>query len=47
MDGVVLEPTLYVDGQERIRDGRFLVPVEREDEVTGDPGPARPDEVAA
>jgi len=30
MDGVVLEPTLYVDGTERIRDGEFLVPVEDE-----------------
>jgi hypothetical protein len=39
MDGVVLEPTLYVDGEERIRDGRFLVPVEFEDEVSGDPRP--------
>lgn len=28
MDGVVLEPTLEVDGVARIRDGRFLVPVE-------------------
>jgi hypothetical protein len=39
MDGVVLEPTLYVDGEERIRDGRFLVPVEFEDKITGDPTP--------
>jgi 2,5-dihydroxypyridine 5,6-dioxygenase len=37
LDAVVLEPTLYVDGEERIRDGRFLVPVEMEDQVTGDP----------
>ena len=28
MDGVILEPTLYVDGEKRIEDGRFLVPVE-------------------
>ena len=27
MDGVILEPTLYVDGQKRIEDGRFLKPV--------------------
>jgi leucyl aminopeptidase (aminopeptidase T) len=27
MDGVVLEPTLYVDGAMRIKDGKFLVPV--------------------
>ncbi len=27
MDGVVLEPTLYVDGEIRIQDGKFLVPV--------------------
>jgi len=27
MDGVILEPTLYVDGERRIEDGRFLVPV--------------------
>ncbi|OJU80823.1 MAG: hypothetical protein BGO11_19695 [Solirubrobacterales bacterium 70-9] len=38
MDGVILEPTLYIDGEARIRDGRFLVPVEFEDEVSGDPG---------
>ena len=31
MDGVVLEPTLYVDGEERMRDGRFLVPVESDE----------------
>ncbi|MYZ48593.1 aminopeptidase [Propylenella binzhouense] len=29
MDGVLLEPTLYVDGEKRIEDGRFLVPVDR------------------
>jgi 2,5-dihydroxypyridine 5,6-dioxygenase len=28
MDGVVLEPTLLVDGEMRIRDGQFLVPVD-------------------
>lgn len=28
MDGVILEPTLSVDGDLRIRDGQFLVPVE-------------------
>jgi leucyl aminopeptidase (aminopeptidase T) len=28
MDGVILEPTLYVDGQKRIDNGRFLVPIE-------------------
>jgi leucyl aminopeptidase (aminopeptidase T) len=27
LDGVILEPTLYVDGAMRIRDGEFLVPV--------------------
>lgn len=27
MDGVVLEPTLYVDGEMRLEDGRFLVPL--------------------
>jgi 2,5-dihydroxypyridine 5,6-dioxygenase len=27
MDGVVLQPPLYVDGEMRIEDGRFLVPV--------------------
>lgn len=30
MDGVVLEPTLYVDGVKRIEDGNFLVPIESE-----------------
>jgi len=28
MDGVILEPTLYVDGVKRIEHGRFLVPIE-------------------
>jgi leucyl aminopeptidase (aminopeptidase T) len=28
MDGIVLEPTLYVDGEKRIDQGRFLRPVE-------------------
>jgi hypothetical protein len=28
MDGVILEPTLYVDGVKRIDHGRFLVPIE-------------------
>jgi 2,5-dihydroxypyridine 5,6-dioxygenase len=28
MDGVILEPTLYVDGVKRIDSGRFLVPIE-------------------
>lgn len=28
MDGVILEPTLYVDGAVRIRDGRFTVPLD-------------------
>lgn len=28
MDGVILEPTLYVDNAMRIEDGRFLVPIE-------------------
>jgi len=28
MDGVILEPTLYVDGEMRIDNGRFLVPIE-------------------
>lgn len=30
MDGVVLEPTLYVDGLKRIDHGRFLVPLDRD-----------------
>lgn len=29
MDGVILEPTLYVDGDKRIDDGRFMVDVNR------------------
>lgn len=29
MDGVVLQPTLYVDGAKRIERGRFLVPTDR------------------
>ena len=28
MDGVILEPTLYVDGVKRIDNGRILVPIE-------------------
>ena len=28
MDGVILEPTLYVDGSLRIEQGRFLAPIE-------------------
>lgn len=28
MDGVILEPTLYVDGEMRMKDGRFLRPIE-------------------
>jgi hypothetical protein len=28
MDGVILQPTLEVDGERRIEDGRFLVPVD-------------------
>ncbi|HWG04260.1 MAG TPA: hypothetical protein VG271_04530 [Beijerinckiaceae bacterium] len=28
MDGVILEPTLYVDGVKRIDNGKFLVPIE-------------------
>ena len=28
MDGVILEPTLYVDGAKRIDNGRILVPIE-------------------
>ena len=28
MDGVILEPTLYVDGQKRIDNGQILVPIE-------------------
>ena len=28
MDGVLLEPTLYVDGDKRIENGKFLRPVE-------------------
>ena len=28
MDGVILHPTLYVDGEKRIERGRFLVPIE-------------------
>jgi 2,5-dihydroxypyridine 5,6-dioxygenase len=37
MDGVVLEPTLEVDGELRMRDGRFLVPVESDDSVNAEP----------
>lgn len=29
MDGVILEPTLYVDGDMRIQNGRFLRPIDR------------------
>jgi hypothetical protein len=29
MDGVILEPTLYVDGDKRMENGRFLRPVDR------------------
>jgi leucyl aminopeptidase (aminopeptidase T) len=29
MDGVILQPTLYVDGAKKIDCGRFLVPIER------------------
>jgi leucyl aminopeptidase (aminopeptidase T) len=29
MDGVILEPTLYVDGEKRIEHGKFLRPVDR------------------
>lgn len=32
MDGVILEPTLYVDGDKRIEHGRFLRPVEGNDQ---------------
>jgi 2,5-dihydroxypyridine 5,6-dioxygenase len=28
MDGVILEPTLYVDNAKKIENGRFLVPIE-------------------
>jgi leucyl aminopeptidase (aminopeptidase T) len=31
MDGVILEPTLYVDGELRMEDGRFLRPIEGND----------------
>jgi 2,5-dihydroxypyridine 5,6-dioxygenase len=31
MDGVILEPTLYVDDEMRMQDGRFLRQVERAD----------------
>jgi leucyl aminopeptidase (aminopeptidase T) len=31
MDGVVLHPTLYVDGEQRMQDGRFLVDIHAED----------------
>lgn len=30
MDGVILEPTLYVDGKKKIDNGRILVPIEGE-----------------
>jgi 2,5-dihydroxypyridine 5,6-dioxygenase len=30
LDGVILEPTLYVDGVKKIDNGRFLVPIEAE-----------------
>jgi leucyl aminopeptidase (aminopeptidase T) len=29
MDGVILEPTLYVDGVKKIEHGKFLVPIDR------------------
>ena len=29
MDGVILEPTLYVDGDKRIEHGKFLRPLDR------------------
>jgi hypothetical protein len=35
MDGVILEPSLYVDGVERIRDGSISVPIEGEREAVG------------
>jgi len=38
MDGVILEPTLYVDGEERIRNGRFLVPISAEEEAAATAG---------
>jgi leucyl aminopeptidase (aminopeptidase T) len=28
MDGVILHPTLYVDGVKKLDDGKFLVPTE-------------------
>ena len=28
MDGVILHPTLYVDGVKKIENGNFLVPIE-------------------
>ena len=28
LDGVILEPTLYVDGVKKIDNGKFLVPIE-------------------
>ena len=36
LDGVILQPTLYVDGAERIRDGRFLVPINAEEEAAAE-----------
>ena len=39
MDGVILAPTLFVDGVEKIRGGKFLVPIER-DGSFGDHGRA-------
>jgi hypothetical protein len=35
MDGVILEPTLYVDGVKKIDNGRFLVPIEGEQVAVG------------
>jgi 2,5-dihydroxypyridine 5,6-dioxygenase len=35
MDGVILEPTLYVDGVKKIDNGRFLVPIEASQEKAG------------
>jgi 2,5-dihydroxypyridine 5,6-dioxygenase len=32
MDGVVLEPTLYVDGEKRIENGKFLVDIHADDD---------------
>ena len=46
MDGVILHPTLYVDGVKRIDNGKILVEIEKE-ELGAHPSPERGGEPAA